>query len=189
MDRPRGAGRRHAVHQRLARRICSRGPSHYNKSFYSISYQLGRQSRDNQTLLNASALGLRTSGFAYRLGHVDFLEHPRRARRADVAGPAPADRLSDNGSVFGSVDFIAAELGDAARRSASRSTATGTTESNRRRRQRNSNRPSGDRVNWGGGDSGARTAATSDRFSANRSSASMFREPRVAVSRCPGGAC
>ncbi|HLL48422.1 MAG TPA: TonB-dependent receptor, partial [Longimicrobiaceae bacterium] len=38
------------------------GPIRRNKSFYNVSYELGRQSRDNQTLLGTSALGLRTAG-------------------------------------------------------------------------------------------------------------------------------
>ncbi|MBV9772482.1 MAG: TonB-dependent receptor, partial [Gemmatimonadetes bacterium] len=40
------------------------GPIRRNSSFYNLSYQLGRQARDNQTLLGTSALGLRTAGIA-----------------------------------------------------------------------------------------------------------------------------
>ena len=40
------------------------GPLVQNQSFYNVSYQLGRNSRDNQTLLNTNALGLETAGIA-----------------------------------------------------------------------------------------------------------------------------
>src|SRR5262249_13617017 len=80
------------------------GPISFNKAFYSISYQLGRQSRDNQTLLNTNRLGLQTYGLAFdSVSHfVDIL------RLRGVPNPQSglrADRVSDNGSVFGSFDF------------------------------------------------------------------------------------
>ena len=80
------------------------GPISFNKSFYNISYQLGRQSRDNQTLLNTSTLGLQTYGLARdSVSHfVDIL----RVRGIPMAGgPARSERLSDNGSVFGNIDL------------------------------------------------------------------------------------
>src|SRR5688572_6994834 len=40
------------------------GPLKLNKSFYNVSFQLGRQSRDNASLLNTSRLGLQTAGVA-----------------------------------------------------------------------------------------------------------------------------
>src|SRR5829696_6928771 len=78
------------------------GPISYNKSFYNISYQLGRQSRDNQTLLNTSALGLQTSGIAMdSVSHfVDIL----RLRGVTTAGPLRGSSFNDNGSVFGNID-------------------------------------------------------------------------------------
>ncbi|MEP6494740.1 MAG: TonB-dependent receptor [bacterium] len=80
------------------------GPITYNKAFYNISYQLGRQSRDNQTLLNTSALGLRTYGLA-----LDSVTHFRSilANRGVpiIAGPQRTERLADNGSAFGSIDL------------------------------------------------------------------------------------
>jgi hypothetical protein len=80
------------------------GPLSLNKSFYNVSFQLGRQSRDNQTLLTTSALGLQTAGIAEDsvLRFVDILG----ARGVPIAGgPARSTRVSDNGSVFGSFDF------------------------------------------------------------------------------------
>lgn len=80
------------------------GPIRRNKSFYNVSWELGRQSRDNQTLLGTSPLGLRTAGIApdsvARL--VDIL---RGMQVPTAAGAVRDQRLSDNGSVFGSVDL------------------------------------------------------------------------------------
>ncbi|HEV2735331.1 MAG TPA: carboxypeptidase-like regulatory domain-containing protein, partial [Longimicrobiaceae bacterium] len=79
------------------------GPIRRNKSFYNVSYELGRQSRDNQTLLGTSTLGLRTAGIAADsvARFVDIL----RGQRVPTGGAARESRLSDNGSVFGSLDF------------------------------------------------------------------------------------
>ncbi|HEX7242326.1 MAG TPA: TonB-dependent receptor, partial [Longimicrobiaceae bacterium] len=80
------------------------GPISRNKSFYSVSYQLGRQSADNQTLLSTSALGLRTAGIA--MDSVSRLVGILRGQGVPaLAGPDRPSRLSDNGSVFGSVDL------------------------------------------------------------------------------------
>ncbi len=80
------------------------GPISYNKSFYNVSYQLGRQARDNLTLLNASALGLQTYGIAR--DSVDHFMDILRLRGIPVAGgPLRSQRYSDNGSVMGNFDF------------------------------------------------------------------------------------
>ncbi len=79
------------------------GPIRRNKSFYNVSYELGRQSRDNQTLLGTSALGLRTAGIA--ADSVDRFVDILRGQRVPTGGAVRESRLSDNGSVFGSVDF------------------------------------------------------------------------------------
>ena len=80
------------------------GPMQYNKSFYNISYQLGRQSRDNQTLLTTNALGLRTYGVASD-SVTHFLSILGTRGIPTVAGPLRSERLSDNGSLFGNIDF------------------------------------------------------------------------------------
>lgn len=80
------------------------GPITFNKSFYNISYQLGRQSRDNQTLLNTSPLGLQTYGLA-RDSVSHFLDILRLRGIPVAGGPSRSDRLSDNGSVFGNIDL------------------------------------------------------------------------------------
>ncbi|MEO5510578.1 MAG: carboxypeptidase-like regulatory domain-containing protein [Longimicrobiales bacterium] len=80
------------------------GPLELNKWFYNVSYQLGRQSRENNTLLTTSALGLQTAGIAIDsvnrfVGILGERGIPTRG------GPERASRLSDNGSVFGSIDL------------------------------------------------------------------------------------
>ena len=80
------------------------GPISFNKSFYNISYQLGRQARDNLTLLNASALGLQTYGIAQdSVNH--FVDILRLRGIPTVGGPLRSQRYSDNGSLFGNIDF------------------------------------------------------------------------------------
>ena len=79
------------------------GPIVLNKAFYNISYQLGRQSRDNQTLPGTSALGLQTAGVSS--DSVERLVEILEISGVPVAGPLRSSRVSDNGSVFGSVDL------------------------------------------------------------------------------------
>ncbi|HVE35566.1 MAG TPA: TonB-dependent receptor, partial [Gemmatimonadaceae bacterium] len=80
------------------------GPISYNKSFYNVSYQLGRQMRDNLTLLNASALGFQTYGIAQdSVNH--FMDILRLRGVPTAAGPLRSQRYSDNGSVMGNFDF------------------------------------------------------------------------------------
>jgi len=80
------------------------GPLVLNKAFYNVSYQLGRQSRDNQTLLGTSTLGLQTAGVS-----MDSVNEFRRILQGNgvpgLAGAFRSQRISDNGSVFGSVDL------------------------------------------------------------------------------------
>jgi hypothetical protein len=80
------------------------GPIKMNKAFYNFSYQYDRNSRDNQTLLNTSALGLQTAGVAKDsvsrfLSLLDARGIPRSA------GPTSNSRVSNNGSVFGTIDI------------------------------------------------------------------------------------
>ena len=80
------------------------GPIKLNKAFYNVSFQLGRQSRDNQSLLATDALGLETAGIAMdSVGRfIDILE---RSGVPAVESRFRSERLSDNGSVFGSMDI------------------------------------------------------------------------------------
>lgn len=80
------------------------GPISYNQSFYNVSYQLGRQARDNLTLLNATSLGFQTYGIAQ--DSVDhFVDILRLRGIPTAAGPLRSQRYSDNGSVMGNFDF------------------------------------------------------------------------------------
>ena len=73
-----------------------------NKSFYNLSFQLGRQSRDNQTLLNTNALGLQAAGVAN--DSVLRFTHLLQQLRVPFGG-VHASKFSDNGTAFGSFDF------------------------------------------------------------------------------------
>lgn len=80
------------------------GPIKLNKSFYNVSYQLGRNSRDNNTLLSTSPLGLQTAGVAMdSVSH--FLDILHGNSVPTFSGSPHANRVSDQGSVFGSLDF------------------------------------------------------------------------------------
>lgn len=80
------------------------GPIRRNKSFYNLSYELARQSRDHQTLLSASDLGLRTAGIAP--DSVARLLDILRGQQVPLApGAAPDSRLTENGTVLGSIDI------------------------------------------------------------------------------------
>ncbi|MGH7468951.1 MAG: hypothetical protein ACRENP_13435, partial [Longimicrobiales bacterium] len=80
------------------------GPLKLNKAFYNVSFQLGRTSRDNQTLLNTSALGLETAGVA--MDSVSrFLGVLEGQGVPTLAGQSRSSRVSDNGRVFGSIDI------------------------------------------------------------------------------------
>ena len=80
------------------------GPLKSNASFYNVSYQLGRQSRTNPTLLGTDALGLRTAGVASD-SVTRLLGILRAAAIPTSAAAAGSNRLADNGSIFGSLDF------------------------------------------------------------------------------------
>ncbi|MFL5615904.1 MAG: carboxypeptidase regulatory-like domain-containing protein [Gemmatimonadaceae bacterium] len=80
------------------------GPLVIDKAFYSIAYQLGRRANDYQNLLNTDALGLQTAGIAYD-SVTHFLGLLNQAQIPIAVGRIPRDRTSDQGSVFGSLDF------------------------------------------------------------------------------------
>ena len=80
------------------------GPLILNKVFYNTSWQLGRMARDNQTLLGTSPVGLQTAGVASdsvnRL--VSILE---AGSVPGLFGPFQRQRITDNGSLLGSIDI------------------------------------------------------------------------------------
>ncbi|MEP6763510.1 MAG: carboxypeptidase-like regulatory domain-containing protein [Gemmatimonadaceae bacterium] len=80
------------------------GPIKPNKAFYNASYQIGRNSRVNHTLLNATPLSLQTAGVSadsvYR-----FLDILSRSGVPTSTPFDPASRHNDNGSFLVSVDI------------------------------------------------------------------------------------
>jgi hypothetical protein len=80
------------------------GPIQRNKSFYSLSYQLGRRSADNQTLLSTSPVGLATAGVSHDSVN-RFVGILQNRGVPSVQGPLHPNKVNDNGSFFGSVDF------------------------------------------------------------------------------------
>ena len=93
------------------------GPLVHDKTFYSVSYQLGRRSNDFQTLLTTDALGLQTAGVsadsANRLlaimgaQQIPVLRNRQCAPSAIGSGVCspPDDRIGDSGLLLGSIDF------------------------------------------------------------------------------------
>ncbi|HUF51089.1 MAG TPA: carboxypeptidase-like regulatory domain-containing protein [Longimicrobiales bacterium] len=80
------------------------GPLKLNKAFYNVSYQLGRQSRDNRTLLSTNALGLQTAGIA--MDSVNrFVDILGGYGIPTTAGTVRSSRVNDSGQLFGSIDI------------------------------------------------------------------------------------
>ncbi len=80
------------------------GPIKFDKSFYNISYQLGRRSNDLQTLLSTNASGLKAAGVAQ--DSVTRLLGLLQSRGIPLTTPeVPSSRLADQGSIFGAVDI------------------------------------------------------------------------------------
>jgi hypothetical protein len=80
------------------------GPLKYDKAFYNMSYQLGRRASDLQTLLNTNASGFEAIGLSSD-SVTRLLSILNTARIPTNASASPSNRLSDNGSLFGSVDI------------------------------------------------------------------------------------
>jgi hypothetical protein len=80
------------------------GPIKYDEAFYNISYELGRNAGNLQTLLTTSPLGLQTSGIAAD-SVARLLGILGDARLPSTVGGFPSDRLNDQGRVLGSLDF------------------------------------------------------------------------------------
>ncbi|MBA2686890.1 MAG: carboxypeptidase regulatory-like domain-containing protein [Gemmatimonadaceae bacterium] len=80
------------------------GPIKFDKSFYNISYQLGRRSNEMHTLLSTNANGLEAAGVApdsvsRLLGLLQTRGIPLTTRAV------PSSRIGDQGSLFGSIDI------------------------------------------------------------------------------------
>jgi hypothetical protein len=80
------------------------GPLVYDQTFYNLSYQLGRNARDYQTLLNTGASGLQAAGVAQdSVGQL--LSILGQQQIPTTVGGIPNDRLVDNGMIFGAIDW------------------------------------------------------------------------------------
>ena len=80
------------------------GPIQFDRAFYSVAYEAGRRWSDYQTLLNTSAAGLRAAGLASDSA-TRLLGTLARAGVPTSLAALPANRLTDNASVFGSIDY------------------------------------------------------------------------------------
>ena len=133
------------------------GPIVMDKAFYNISYQLGRRANDLQTLMNTDPVGLQASGISK--DSVDRLLYLAQLARipSTIGGGIPNDKLSDQGSVFGSLNLTPPG-------SSSGQTFNLTFNGNWNKQtpvgQLTSELPahSGDRTNYGGGLQGSHTA-------------------------------
>ena len=80
------------------------GPIKFDKSFYNISYQLGRRSNELHTLLSTNPSGLEAAGVAP--DSVSRLLGLLSTRGIPLTTDAvPSSRLGDQGSLFGSIDI------------------------------------------------------------------------------------
>ncbi len=132
------------------------GPLVLDKAFYNFSYQLGRRSNDLRSVLNTGEAGLITNGIApdsasRLLGILQTLGVPA------TTGGNPQDRLSDQGSVFGTLNLAppGSRIGQAFTLSAngswSRTAPAGVSVSELPGH-------SGQRTNWNGGAAGRHSA-------------------------------
>jgi hypothetical protein len=82
----------------------SSGPLSIDKAFYNLAYQLGQRASPLATLLNTDSLGFATAGLA--ADSVARLLGILRAKQIPLSvGAVPSQRLSDNGSLLGVIDF------------------------------------------------------------------------------------
>lgn len=82
------------------------GPLVFDKTFYNLSYQLGRRTNDFQTLLSTDPLGLQAAGVSDSartafLGVMAAQQIPAITKQSALRD----ERYGDNGSLFGSVDL------------------------------------------------------------------------------------
>ncbi len=82
----------------------SSGPISFDKAFYNFSYQLGQTSRDLSSLLNTDSLGFVTAGISPD-SVVRLLGILKAQHIPLTVGAVPSQRLTDNGSFTGQIDF------------------------------------------------------------------------------------
>ena len=80
------------------------GPISFDKTFYNLAWQLGRRASDYQNLLDTDPLGLTAAGVAP--DSVDrFLAILGNQAVPSTVGSVTSNKLSDQGTVFGAIDF------------------------------------------------------------------------------------
>jgi len=80
------------------------GPLVYDKTFYSVSYQLGRRSNPFETLLTADPTGLAAAGIS-SAARDTVLNALALQQIPTAAGGLRDDRVGDNGTILGSIDL------------------------------------------------------------------------------------
>ena len=80
------------------------GPISFDKTFYNMSWQLGRRANDYQNLLDTDPIGLQSAGVSSD-SVTRFLGILGDQSVPSSVGPVATNKLSDQGTVFGSVDF------------------------------------------------------------------------------------
>jgi hypothetical protein len=80
------------------------GPLVYDKTFYNVSYQVGRRMNDFQTLLSADPLGLKASGVS-TFARDTLLGIMTQQQIPAITRGLRDERIGDNGLIFGSIDL------------------------------------------------------------------------------------
>ena len=80
------------------------GPISFDKTFYSVSWQLGRRANDYHNLLDTDPIGLQAAGVSSDSVSRFLGILGNQAVPATVGGVS-SNRLSDQGNLFGSIDF------------------------------------------------------------------------------------
>jgi len=80
------------------------GPIAFDKTFYNVAWQLGRRANDYQNLLDTDPVGLKAAGVSSdSVGR--FLNILGNQAVPSTVSGLSSNKLSDQGSLFGSIDF------------------------------------------------------------------------------------
>ena len=80
------------------------GPISFDKTFYNLSWQLGRRANDYQNLLDTDPIGLKAAGVASD-SVTRLLSILGSQAVPSTVGGLTNDKLSDQGTLFGAIDF------------------------------------------------------------------------------------
>jgi hypothetical protein len=80
------------------------GPISFDKTFYNLSWQLGRRANDYQNLLDTDPVGLQAAGVSSD-SVARFLDILGSQAVPSTVGGISSNKLSDQGSLFGAIDF------------------------------------------------------------------------------------